>query len=186
MFERVMTSVALDTLWLKASRGLMVAIVVEALALLVTLVLRRKLARALARGGGLDGAFRLERRRRVAHYTAVAVRWALWSVGLLIILEILGLDTLPVLVVFGAVVLVAVAACWRVLSDLVAGVFLLIDDAFAVGDTVTINATTGRVEDIAPRWVRVLDDRGGSHIIFNSSIHQLINHTRAPHHVRAE
>jgi len=186
MFERVLTSVPLEALWPKAARALIVAIVVEGLALSVTLMLRRKLSRALAGVGGLDGTFRLERRRRVAHYTGVAVRWGLWSIGFLIILEMLGLDTLPVLVVFGAVVLVTVAACWRVLSDVVAGVFLLIDDAFAVGDTVTINGTTGRVEEIASRWLRVLDDRGGSHMIFNSSINQLINHTRAPHHVRAE
>ncbi len=186
MFDRLAASVPLEALWFKASRALMVAIVIEGLALVVTLWLKRKLAGALARGGGLDGAFRLERRRRVAYYASLAVRWGLWSVGLLIILDIFGLNTLPVLVVFGAVVLVAVAACWRVLSDVVAGIFLLIDDAFAVGDTVTINATTGRVEEIASRWVRVLDDRGGSHIIFNSSISELINHTRAPHHVRAE
>jgi len=186
MFERLLPAVSLEAFWMKASRALMVVIVVEGLALVATLLLRRRLATALARGGGLDGAFRLERRRRVAQYAALTVRWGLWSIGLLMVLDIFGVKTAPILVVLGATAALVAAASWRVLSDVVAGFFLLLDDALAVGDTVTINGTTGRVEELASRWVRVLDDQGGSHFIFNSAIRELVNHSRAPRSVRPE
>jgi len=170
----------LERLWFSGAKALAVAILVEALAFVGSLLLRRKLSPTLARGGGLDGSFRLERRRRVAHHSGMALRWGLWAIGLLIILDIFGVNTLPILIVFAVLALAAVGATWRILSDVAAGLFLLIDDALAVGDTATINGTTGRVEEVGMRWVRLLDDKGSSHLVFNSSIRQLVNHSRSP------
>lgn len=58
----------------------------------------------------------------------------------------------------------------NVVRDFLQGVFILIEDQFHVGDTVTIANLTGRVEDIQLRITVLRDDEGRQHFVPNGQI----------------
>lgn len=171
---------AFPALWINGARALGVAIVVEILAFILSLAVGRRVAAALARGGGLDATFRLRRRRKVQRFAHTSLRVCLWSVGLVIVLSIFGIDTRAVLLLLGLLGLAVVLAARPVLTDIATGMWLLAEDAVAPGDTVTVGTVTGRVEDIGLRAMLIRDESGGMHLISHSACQTLTNHTRVP------
>lgn len=62
-------------------------------------------------------------------------------------------------------------------KDLIAGFFILAEDQFHIGDTVTIAATTGTVEDIQLRVTVLRDLEGNVHFVPNGRIEVASNFT---------
>lgn len=62
-------------------------------------------------------------------------------------------------------------------KDLIAGFFILAEDQFRIGDTVTIAATTGTVEDIQLRVTVLRDLEGNVHYVPNGQIKVASNFT---------
>ncbi|WP_024832548.1 mechanosensitive ion channel family protein [Ruminiclostridium josui] len=63
-------------------------------------------------------------------------------------------------------------------KDTISGFFILLEDQYAVGDTVTIEGLTGRVEHMELRVTRLKNYTGDLYIIPNGEIRKVINHTR--------
>ena len=62
--------------------------------------------------------------------------------------------------------------------DVISGFFIIIEDQFAVGDLITIDSMTGTVEQIELRITRIRNFNGDLHIIPNSEIKRVTNHSR--------
>lgn len=90
---------------------------------------------------------------RVAHLGSLLV-------GILVALGILGISWTALLAVVGAVSLAISLAIQDVLKNFVAGLYLLIERPFRVGETIKIKDFTGKVEDIGIRTttLRTNDD----------------------------
>jgi small conductance mechanosensitive channel len=63
-------------------------------------------------------------------------------------------------------------------KDVISGFFVLLENQFAVGDVVTIDGTSGKVERMTLRVVMLRDLSGVLHIIPNGSIVKVSNMTR--------
>ncbi len=63
-------------------------------------------------------------------------------------------------------------------KDTISGFFILLEDQYAVGDTVTIEGLTGTVEHMELRVTRLKNYTGDLYIIPNGEIRKVINHTR--------
>lgn len=63
-------------------------------------------------------------------------------------------------------------------KDTISGFFILLEDQYAVGDTVTIEGLTGTVEHMELRVTRLKNFTGDLYIIPNGEIRKVINHTR--------
>jgi hypothetical protein len=58
----------------------------------------------------------------------------------------------------------------NLVRDIVAGLFMVFENQFAVGDIVSINGTLGSVEEIGLRVTRLRDDSGQVHFFANGAI----------------
>lgn len=63
-------------------------------------------------------------------------------------------------------------------KDVITGFFILLEDQFAVGDSVTIDGMTGTVEEIEMRITKIRHFNGDLFIIPNGQIIKVTNHTR--------
>jgi small conductance mechanosensitive channel len=119
--------------------------------LLITYVVSRlasgRLERGLERGG-----FQVN----VAILLSRALWAALWIVGFLIVLNLIGVGLTPLAAFVGVVGLAASLSLQSVLQNLVAGVYLLAERPFAIGDFIAVIGPggvnhEGEVEDIQMR-----------------------------------
>lgn len=100
--------------------------------------------------------------------------------GVLVLLDIPGVRELTVGAwLAGGALLGGLAIAFQgLLRDLVAGLVALLDDHYAVGDTVEINGITGEVVDVGllVTELRTADQRVV--VVANSASQQLLNHTK--------
>ncbi len=90
----------------------------------------------------------------------------------------LGIDITPLLAGAGVLGLAIGFGAQKLVTDVVSGVFFLIDDAFRVGDYVEIDGTMGAVEKISIRSMQLRHHRGPVHTIPYGEIPKLTNYSR--------
>jgi small-conductance mechanosensitive channel len=83
----------------------------------------------------------------------------------LVILASLGINIGPLIAGAGVVGLAIGFGAQTLVKDIIAGVFFLMDDAFRVGDYIETGGTTGSVEHISLRSLRLRNARGPVHTI---------------------
>ncbi len=66
----------------------------------------------------------------------------------------------------------------ELVRDLISGFFMILEDQIRVGDVVTINGTSGGVEEIEIRTVTLRDFTGTVHVFQNGKINSLSNMTK--------
>lgn len=87
--------------------------------------------------------------------TAVVV---IWAIALLIVLDIVGINLGPLLAGAGIAGVALGFGAQTLVRDCIAGLFMLMEDQFGIGDVIDVGEATGTVEEISLR-VTVL--RGG-------------------------
>lgn len=111
-------------------------------------------------------------------FTNIA-RWLIIIIVTMIILEIFGIDTGVIITSLGAVTVVIGLAFQDMLKDFIAGIALIFENSYNVGDTITINGFKGEVIYIGMRSTKIKAVGGEVFIINNGSISEVINHTIA-------
>ena len=140
--------------------------------------IRRVLGKVSQQAAGRSGA---RAGNRVA--TVVALIGNLWRffvaiVALFIILGMLGINLTPLLAsatVIGATIGFGAQSLVR---DYLSGILLTMEDQFGIGDTITVNDTTGIVEDLSLRVTRVRAADGSLWYLPNGDIRRLANASR--------
>lgn len=90
----------------------------------------------------------------------------------------LGIDITPLLAGAGVIGLAIGFGAQKLVSDIVSGVFFLVDDAFRTGEYVEIDGTMGAVEKISIRSMQLRHHRGAVHTIPYGEIPKLTNYSR--------
>ncbi|WP_204114144.1 mechanosensitive ion channel family protein [Shimia biformata] len=104
--------------------------------------------------------------------SAIIVIFGLLAIGNL------GIDITPLLAGAGILGLAIGFGAQKLVTDVVSGVFFLIDDAFRTGDYVEIDGTMGAVEKISVRSMQLRHHRGPVHTIPYGEIPKLTNYSR--------
>lgn len=91
-------------------------------------------------------------------------------IALLLILTELGFDILPLITGAGIVGLAIGMGAKSLASDLITGIFFLIENRFNVDDIIEAGSKKGKVVKIDLRTITLKSDDGNIHIIPNSSI----------------
>lgn len=150
----------LDDLHLLTPLRILLIIVV---AIVVALVLRTLVSRLLSRTIGLPGTDRTRadaRQRALSSALRSAVVGVVWATAIITIVSELGVNIGGVIatatVIGGAVAFGA----QTLIRDVIAGLFVLAEDQYGVGDTVDLGYMTGEVERITLRSVRARDAEG--------------------------
>jgi len=98
--------------------------------------------------------------------------------GLISLLTTLGIDMTPILASLGIVGLAFSLGAQALIKDFLAGLTILIEDQFAIGDEIKIGAVRGIVEEISMRATRVREYNGLLHIFPNSEARLVANGSR--------
>ena len=111
---------------------------------------------------------------RVAEVTGASVLWTLAGITLI---SWTGLNLSALLTSAGLIGVAISIVAQDSLKDLVAGIYILADDRFGVGDTVAIGAYEGRVEKLNLRATQIRDMSGRLITISNRGIVDVANLT---------
>ena len=106
------------------------------------------------------------------------VKYAAAIAIVLVSLGIWGVDTTAIVTGAGVLTLVIGLGCQSLISDIVAGIFMLFEGDIKVGDIVVIDGWRGTVQQIGLRRTRIEDAVGNINIVNNSSISNIINNTQ--------
>ncbi|MBL6458082.1 mechanosensitive ion channel [Belnapia sp. T6] len=90
----------------------------------------------------------------------------------------LGLNVAPLLAGAGVVGLAIGFGSQTLVKDVITGVFLLLEDAVAVGDVVNVGGKGGVVEHLSIRSIKLRDGDGAIHIVPFSTVTTVTNSTR--------
>ena len=141
--------------------GAVEAVVVAVVATFVARVLRRRVARGFERT-------RLD--RNVAALAANAAAIATYVVAVTAVLALLGASWTALLAVLGASTVAISLALQDVLRSFVAGVYLLLERPFAIGDRVRVRDVEGTVEGIDIRTTALRTEADERVLVPNATV----------------
>ena len=118
-----------------------------------------------------------QRRITLARVAEVTGATLLWTVAGIVLVSGTGLNISALLASAGLIGVVLSIVTQDSLKDFVAGIYILTDDRFGVGDTVQIGAYEGRVEKLNLRATQIRDMSGRLITISNRSIVDVANLT---------
>ncbi|WP_299498586.1 mechanosensitive ion channel family protein [uncultured Roseobacter sp.] len=151
---------------------------------LVSLWINRRLTREITsevtsdqeagEGGGAGGS----RLATVLPLVLMAAQAAIATIFGLLAVGSLGIDITPLLAGAGILGLAIGFGAQKLVTDIVSGIFFLVDDAFRVGEYVDVGGTMGSVEKISIRSMQLRHHRGNVHTIPYGSVEKVTNFSR--------
>ncbi len=116
--------------------------------------------------------------QRIATMVSVVASLAgvvVWSVGLLVILGEFDVNVAPLLAGAGVVGIALGFGAQSIVADFLAGMFMLAEDQYGVGDVVDLGEATGVVEEFSLRTTTLRDIHGTVWHVPNSQILRVAN-----------
>lgn len=102
----------------------------------------------------------------------------IFGVGLLTILDLLGIPLAPLLASAGVGGVALGFGAQSLVRDFLSGIFMIIEDQYGVGDVIEVNGTIGTVEDVSLRVTRVRDGDGVVWYVRNGEIVKVGNRSQ--------
>jgi moderate conductance mechanosensitive channel len=110
--------------------------------------------------GLLFGERRQQRATALASVLSSAATLTIFGIAAVMIVGDLGLNLAPVLASAGVLGVALGFGAQTLVQDFLAGVFMLVEDQYGVGDVITVEGTTGTVEAVSLRVTRLRDVNG--------------------------
>lgn len=108
------------------------------------------------------------------------IKYGVAVIVLIMILGVYGINTTSLIASLGVATAIVGLAFQDTIKDFLAGVFLMFDNAYAVGDTVKINGFTGEVISLGLKTTKIRAYTGEVMILSNSSFTEVINYNLNP------
>lgn len=103
---------------------------------------------------------------------------AIGGMALLMVLSEFGVDITPLLTSAGVAGLAISLGAQTLLKDFIGGFFILVENQYAVGDTIQVGPVTGIVERLTLRATYVRDVNGNLNVVPNGEVRIVTNQTR--------
>ena len=114
------------------------------------------------------------------------LRYAGYIIAAFVTLFMFGVDTTGVLASLGAFSVMVGMGAKNLITDILAGISIIMEKDYRVGDIVNIGGFCGKVSEIGIRTTKVEDIDGNVKIFFNSAVNGVINMTSKPSAVRLD
>jgi moderate conductance mechanosensitive channel len=102
----------------------------------------------------------------------------IWLLAGISILQILGMRLGPLLAGAGFIGLAIAVSAQQMVRDFLAGIAMLLEDQYGVGDVIDVGPATGEVERVGLRTTRLRDVDGTVWHVRNGEIERVGNHSR--------
>lgn len=107
----------------------------------------------------------------------IAIIWVLWA---------WGVDTKTLLVSAGILGLIIGLGAQSLIADIIAGMFIVFDGEYRVGDIIVVEGWRGTVMEIGIRTTKIIDEGGNIKYINNSTIRTVVNQSQELSVIRCE
>ncbi len=121
---------------------------------------------------------REQQTRTIASVLYSAGSKVVWAVALLTAAQAVGINVTPVAALAGLASLALGFGAQNLVRDVITGFYIILEDQFAVGDTIQVGDTIGRVDHITLRRTVVRDARGALVTLSNGDIRTIANLSR--------
>jgi moderate conductance mechanosensitive channel len=145
-----------------------------------TLLLRRLTNRLVrpAASQARGAQAREQQSRSMAEQVYRIASGLVWAAAALVILAELGVNVIPAVLVIAATIVALGIGARTLVADVVAGLEIVFEDQFAVGETIHAGETTGKVEQLTLRRTVLRDARGALVTLGNGEIRSVANVSR--------
>jgi small conductance mechanosensitive channel len=161
--------------WLKANLiEIAGAVVVLVIGVILARLLSRAADRALTRSGRIEPT--------VAKFLSNIIKYALWVVLAVTVLTQFGVETTSIIAALGGLALAVGLALQGTLSNVAAGVMILIQRPFRVGETITAGIVNGEVRGIGLFTTEIVQADGIYVMVPNNELWNkpIVNLSRMP------
>ncbi len=114
------------------------------------------------------------------------LRYSGYIVAVFVTLYMFGVDTTGVLASLGAFSVMVGLGAKNLITDILAGISIILEKDYRVGDIVNIGGFCGKVNEIGIRTTKVEDIDGNVKIFYNSAVGGVINMTCRPSVVKMD
>lgn len=114
----------------------------------------------------------------VAQILCSFLKWGIAIAAILLILALWGVDTTALIASAGVLTLVIGLGAQSLIADIVAGLFIVFEEEYKVGDIIVLEGWRGEVVEVGIRTTKIQDAGGNIKILNNSEIKSVINLTK--------
>jgi small-conductance mechanosensitive channel len=132
--------------------------------------LRERIPTALREATGLPSERRRQRATALASVLRSVASAVIAAVAVMLILDELGLNLAPILASAGIAGLAIGFGAQNLVKDFIAGLFMLLEDQYGIGDVIDVGEVSGTVEGIGLRITTLRDPQGVVWYIRNGEI----------------
>ena len=123
-------------------------------------------------------AFVGKKAKTVSRLIVSFFKWVIALCAFFFTLDAWGADTTTLLASAGVLTLIIGLGSQSLVADILAGIFIVFEGEFQVGDIVLIDGWRGEVKEIGIRTTKLVDVGGNIKIVNNSEIKTIINQTQ--------
>ena len=106
------------------------------------------------------------------------LKYIMAILAMMLILKAFGVNTAALIASAGILSLVIGLGAQSLIADIIAGMFMVFESEFQVGDMVVIDGWRGTVDEIGIRSTRIIDAGGNVKIVNNSNITSVVNQSQ--------
>ena len=123
-------------------------------------------------------AFRTKKGKTLSRLLVSFFKWVIALCALFFTMDAWGANTTTMLASAGVVTLIIGLGSQSLVADILAGIFIVFEGEFQVGDIVIVDGWRGEVKEIGVRTTKLVDAGGNIKIVNNSEIKTIINQTQ--------
>jgi len=125
-----------------------------------------------------NGQIQKERAKTLSKVFSSTLKIMIWVIAILMLLPEFGINPTPLLAGAGLIGLAIGMGSKNLVQDYLAGLFILLEDQYRVGEEIDISGKKGRVVDLTLRRTVIKDSEGTVHYIPNGQIKSASNLSR--------
>jgi len=125
-----------------------------------------------------NGQIQKERAKTLSRVFSSTLKIVIWVIAILMLLPELGINPTPLLAGAGLIGLAIGMGSKSLVQDYLAGLFILLEDQYRVGEEIDISGKKGQVVDLNLRRTIIKDEEGIIHFVPNGQIKTASNFSR--------
>ena len=119
----------------------------------------------------------LKKGKAIVEILCSLIKYAAVIVLLFFVLRSFGVDTTAILAGVGILGLIVGLGAQPLIADIIAGLFIVFEGVFEVGDIIVYNGFRGTVKEIGIRTTQIVDAGGNVKVVNNSKLEEIVNMT---------
>lgn len=155
---------------------LLVTLIVVVVWILLGVIVNKIISRMII--GAMNRKSRDSRTKTITKLVVNIVRWVIWFIIILIVLEQFGVDITPLIASAGILGLAVGFGAQELVKDFISGFFIVFEHTFDIDEVVEINGFKGNVVSIGLRSTVIQNWKGEVKTISNGSIGSVVNFSR--------